>query len=154
MLYFLIVPIHGWLVEHPKIKIKSLIILNYGVNVQYAYNVKCDKFWEYYIQKVLNMMYFMWMLNNIHICRSPYPWFFNTLHIKLILHDALDIWKNDLNLIEPMQLSNQVLHYWRRVEANGLGSSNIIWIKNLIVKANMAKIFKKKLCGQIANYRT
>jgi hypothetical protein len=44
MLYFLIVPIHGWLVEHPKIKIKSLIILNYGVNVQYAYNVKCDKF--------------------------------------------------------------------------------------------------------------
>jgi hypothetical protein len=31
----------GW---HPKIKIKSSIILNYGVNVQYAYSVKCDIF--------------------------------------------------------------------------------------------------------------
>ncbi len=37
-------PIEEWLVEHPKIKIKSLIILNYGVNVQYAYSVKCDIF--------------------------------------------------------------------------------------------------------------
>ncbi len=36
--------IEGWLVEHPKIKLKSLIILNYGVNVQYAYSVKCDIF--------------------------------------------------------------------------------------------------------------
>jgi hypothetical protein len=44
MLYFLNVPIEGWLVEHPKIKIKSSIILNYGVNVQYAYSVKCDIF--------------------------------------------------------------------------------------------------------------
>jgi hypothetical protein len=44
MLYFLNVPIEGWLVEHPKIKIKSLIILNYGVNVQYAYSVECDIF--------------------------------------------------------------------------------------------------------------
>lgn len=44
MLYNLNVPTEGWLVEHPKMKIKSLIILNYGVKVQYAYSVKCDIF--------------------------------------------------------------------------------------------------------------
>jgi hypothetical protein len=31
----------GWT---PKNKIKSSLILNYGVNVQYAYSVKCDIF--------------------------------------------------------------------------------------------------------------
>jgi hypothetical protein len=152
MFYFLIVPIEGWLVEHPKIKIKSSIILNYRVNVQYAYSVNVTYLRILY-PKVLNIMYFMWMLNNIHICRCPYPWFFNTLYIKLILH-ASNIWKNDLIQLNPCNCQIKFTIIEEELKVNGLGLSNIIWIKNLIIKTNMTKILKKNLCWQISNYRT
>jgi len=76
------------LVEHPKIKIKSSIILNYGVNVQYAYIVKCDIF-DNIISKGIEHDVF-----HVNVKQHTFVDFhilgFSTLYIKLILH-ALDI---------------------------------------------------------------